>query len=228
MPDNFPPTEDVLKMKKGGMSDYQIKKELEKKGYSFQQISEALNQVDIKSGVEEGGNSGMQLSAINEEKSEDEFIPVPTPQATNQAPQDEYKQQSQNVMSNVGSQQMSFQPQQPSPFGNLQSLVEEIVEEKWSELMVNVGDINVWKAKMVDDVESVKQEVVRMQSRFENMQSAVLGKVKEYNEGIKDIGVEMKALERVFEKIIEPLTMNVKELSRITEELRGKKLGPQF
>ena len=70
MPDNFPPTEEVLKMKKGGMSDYQIKKELEKKGYSFQQISEALNQADIKSGVEEGGNSGMQLSAINEEKSE--------------------------------------------------------------------------------------------------------------------------------------------------------------
>ena len=33
---------------------------------------------------------------------------------------------------------------------------------------------------------------------------------------------EMKALEKVFERIVEPLVTNVKELERITTKLKGK------
>lgn len=230
MPDNNPPTEEVLRMKKDGLDDTRIRRELEKKGYSFQQISEAFNQANIKSGVEEG----MQVSALNKasEEEEESFVPVPTPQAASPQPETEgasptqYQQPAREI---GGEAVQRAQPYQQAPLvGNIQALVEEIVEEKWSEISVGVGDINIWKVKMVDDLESVKQELIRMQNRFENLQGAVLGKVREYSEDIKDLGAEMKALEKVFEKIIEPLTTNVKELSRITEDLKVKRPGVKF
>lgn len=114
------------------------------------------------------------------------------------------------------------QPQISSDY--IQQIAEEVVEEKWDDLMSKVGDIRLWKDKIDNDITSIKQEIVRTQNHFENLQKAVLGKVGEYNENILNINTEMKALEKVFEKIIQPLTENIKELNRITNKLKTKKI----
>ena len=105
----------------------------------------------------------------------------------------------------------------------MQAVVEQIVEEKWKEMVRNVGDINLFKARISDDIESVKQEVLRTQKRLEDIQVAVLGRVKDYNESVLNMGNDMKALEQVMSKIIEPLTQNVKDLNKLTEELKHHK-----
>ena len=56
---------------------------------------------------------------------------------------------------------------------------------------------------------------------MENLQNSVLGKVKDYDQGMKDVQSEMKALEKVFEKILEPLVANIKELDKITKDLKN-------
>jgi len=104
----------------------------------------------------------------------------------------------------------------------IQEITESVVEEKWDELMDKVGDLRLWKEKINSDMTSIKQEILRTQNRFENLQAAVLGKVHDYNENIININNEMKALEKVFEKILQPLTENVKELSKITDKLKKK------
>ena len=71
---------------------------------------------------------------------------------------------------------------------------------------------------------SIKQELLRVEERFEQLQTAVLGRVKDYDEGIRGVHTEMKALEKVFEKILEPLTSNIKDLEKITEALKKSKL----
>ena len=65
---------------------------------------------------------------------------------------------------------------------------------------------------------------MRTRNHFANLQKAVLGKVTEYNENILNINTEMKSLEKVFEKILTPLTHNIKELSKITNKLKTKKV----
>ena len=61
-----------------------------------------------------------------------------------------------------------------------------------------------------------------MEERFENLQKAILGRVEDYNRTISTVGTEMKALEGVLERILQPLVSNIKELSRITEDLKKK------
>ena len=117
----------------------------------------------------------------------------------------------------------SFQQPQIST-DYIQQLAEEIVDEKWDDLMNKVGDIRLWKDKIEMDITSIKQEIMRTQNHFANLQKAVLGKVSEYNENILNINTEMKSLEKVFEKILQPMTQNIKELDRITSKLKTKKI----
>lgn len=192
----------VLEYLKQNRSNEEITNSLEQLGYNLQQISDAINQAKIKLGVE--GNmppSGM------EESSYDDDIPIPE-----QAPQQVQPQYEQSYQ----------MPQQQSiGYNDMQALVEEVVEEKWREFIKDVGDIAVWKARVADDMEATKQELVRTQRRLEDLQTAVLGKVKDYNQTVLDINREMKALEQVFGKILEPLTTNIKELQQVTQDLKG-------
>ncbi len=123
-------------------------------------------------------------------------------------------------------------PPQPSPFyqqqetesssEQIQEIAEAIIEEKWQEANAKIGDIALWKDRVDSDLTAIKQEILRTQDHFKNLQSAVLGKVTEYNKNILDINSEMKALEKVMEKIIQPLTTNVKELGKITAKLKKR------
>ncbi|MFH0798513.1 MAG: hypothetical protein V1906_03820 [Candidatus Woesearchaeota archaeon] len=227
------PTETVLGFLKEGRSKQQIMQELQGKGYGLQQINEALNQASIKMGVEGdnvpriGGNMAnedyqpseeMRISELEKETE----IPVPAPEQNAG-----YAEQAQDYGSMPSPQEMAdaaAQQAMPQGYGlsqdDVQSLVEEIIDEKWRELMSSVGDIATWKVQMADETEAIKQEILRIQARFDNLQAAVLGKVDEYSRGITDVGTEMKALEKVFEKILEPMSANIKELARITEDLR--------
>ncbi len=221
------PISEVLDLIKKGLSNEEITKQLEAKGFNLQQISDAINQAKIKEGVE--GNmpeQNMQEQQAQQQSAEQE-IPLPqgTPEGQNQV---------QGVTEVQGGMPMQQQdqyqpapqqayPQQGQSYGDMQALVEQIIEEKWQAMMKDVGDIRVFKSRVGDDMESVKQELMRTQKRLEDLQVAVMGKVKDYNDGVVKIGSDMKALEQVFTKIMEPLTLNVKELGRITESLKHKK-----
>ena len=207
MPSDIP-ISDVLGMLKNGYSNEEISRVLEQKGYNLQQISDAINQGSIKQGVE-GPMPDMQPSAM------DQDIPLP--------PQEQPAPVQPQAPAVPQQQYYQMPPQQGPSYEEMQAVVEQIVEEKWRDLMRNVGDISVFKARVGDDLEATKQEVLRTQKRLEDLQVAVLGKVREYNQNVIDINNEMKALEQVFGKIIEPLTANVKELARVTEELKKKK-----
>ncbi len=117
--------------------------------------------------------------------------------------------------------QQSFQAARQSN-EEIQEIAESIIEEKWQELTSKLGDFNLWKDRMENELTGIKQEIIRTQANFANLQRGVFGKVSEYNDNISNLNSEMKALEKVFEKIMQPLTTNVKELSKITEKLKEK------
>ena len=104
----------------------------------------------------------------------------------------------------------------------IEELIESVVDEKWRTLIENVGDIGLWKDKVRTEILSIKQEIVRLENRFDNLQKAILGKITTYDENIIEVGSEIKALEKVFSKIIDPLTTNIRELDRITKQLKEK------
>lgn len=102
----------------------------------------------------------------------------------------------------------------------VEALIEQIIEEKWDILTGDLGDINIWKEKVRTEIISTKQELLRLEHRFEEVNKAVLGKVSQYDKSIKSVGTDVKAIEKVLQKILKPLTTNIKELQRLTTKLK--------
>ena len=192
------PTSEVLEMQKKNMSHEQIVDYLHQKGYNSQQIMDAINQAELKTNPSEKGFQDQQLPDLT----------APAPGINYEQPQ---------------FQQQRFQPPQRNVEEQIEEIAEAIVDEKWEELTKDVGNISLWKESVQTEVESVKQEILRLEGRLEKLQNAVLGKVEDYNKTLNEVNTEMQALSKVFEKIIEPLTTNIKELSRITSDLKNKK-----
>jgi len=205
------PTQKVQQMIAKGLTNEEITRSLEGQGFNLDQISSALNQAGLSSEelppmpAEAPGYEQPYQEAPQQQESPQE----------QQYPAEGYPQQQEVAQYQLPQQQMSYE--------DIQAIVEEILEEKWKEFMKDTGDINVWKARVSDDLEATKQELVRTQKRVEDLQVAILGKVKEYSKGMQDIGSDMKALENVFGKILEPLTKNIKDLNKVTEELKKSK-----
>ena len=167
------------------------------------------------------------MTSVNESES----IPSPATEEIPSAPEptaDETALPTTNYAGEYQTQEYT-QPNSQYNGGNqidmdrIHELIEAVINEKWQETMSGLGNLAVWKEKINNDVISIKQELIRLEERFEQLQNAVLGRVKEYDEGIRGVHTEMKALEKVFERILEPLTSNIKELSVITQELKKTK-----
>ena len=199
-----PPTEQVIHMVEQGYSNEEIINALQNQGYSNQAISEALNQAHTKSSVEGAVPSPqMQPSVLNQ--SDKSFT-------TRQVPVTPFKEQYLSPVQNLSSERQSSD--------QFQELAESIIDEKWQKVLEDIGDLAVWKEKVRSDIVSLKQELLRMEARFENLQNAITGKIKDYDKNIGDVGTDIKALEKLLQNILQPLSTNVKELSKITERLK--------
>ncbi len=173
---------------------------------------------DIKAGVE-GLVGDAPAPPTLEEAPE---APAPAVTTTMQEEEQEPALTSETAYAETALQNPSRQEVESAPMDieRVHAIIEAVVTEKWEDLISKVGDITTWKERTNMNVLSIKQELLRTNERFTNLQNAVLGRVKTYDQGIQDIHTEMKALERVFERIVEPLVSNIKELNRITQELK--------
>ena len=196
-----PPTAQVIDMMQQGYPIEQVKSSLQSMGFSQEMIMEALAQAHAKMSVEDSAppapSPAMHQSIFDEEHAPIRTPPTSPPQLSSFAER--------------GSQE------------RVEELIESVIEEKWQRVLEDIGSLSAWKDKVRNDVLSLKQEMLRLESRFENLVGAVTGKIKDYDQGIENVGTDIKALEKLLQHIITPLSTNVKELSRITEALKKTK-----
>jgi len=103
----------------------------------------------------------------------------------------------------------------------IEEIAEAIIDEKWDELVSNVTKIVEWKDKVEGDITTMKEQMKQIEDRFKSVQSSIIGKVEDYDRAMKDVGTDVKALTKVFQKILPGFTENVNELSRISQRFKG-------
>ena len=107
-----------------------------------------------------------------------------------------------------------------------EELIEAIIEEKWNELVKDLSTVLEWKSATENTITTMQTQFKDLQSSFDKLHSALLGKIGEYDKHILDVASEIKAMEDVFSKVLPTFTENVSELSRVTEDIQhamGKK-----
>jgi hypothetical protein len=106
---------------------------------------------------------------------------------------------------------------------DIEQIAENIIDEKFESLNIEVQKFEKWKTVIDTKVKDLSDNVKKIDARVSDTQKSIMTKVSDYNKSIKDVDVELKALTRVFEKVMPTFTTNVKELSKIvTKSKRGR------
>jgi len=101
-----------------------------------------------------------------------------------------------------------------------EAVVEQIIEEKWQDLQKDLAKINEWKDLLTSRIDKLEQGVLDMRTDLDGLHKAIVARIGEYDKTLMDVGTEIKAMEKVFQKVLPELTGNIQELSRITKNVK--------
>lgn len=187
------PTQTVISLRQQGYSNDQIIQQLQSQGYNSAQIFDAMSQADMMAAGAYPGSA------------------QPMPELQQPIVPQEY-------------QQRAPMPGEEQPVDErIEEIAEAIIDEKWNELVKNINKVMEWKEKTEARIVQIEQVVADIKQQFESLHQGVLGKIGQYDQNITNIGVEIKAMEKVFQKLLPAFTENVNELSRITRNVKDKK-----
>ena len=189
------PVEQVLMMKQQGYTNNQIVQALQSQGYNTNQIYDAINQASLN------GSQGMQPE-----------MGMP-----------EYGQSFEQAY-----QQPQYQPQafqapkevQPAPTideERIQEIAESIIDEKWNEFASDIKRVIEWKDKSEDRLAKIEQQILDLRMAMDSLTKSIMSKITSYDQNITDVGTEIKAMEKVFQKVLPTLTESVNKLDRMAK-----------
>lgn len=205
------PTDIVQALRAQGLTNNQLVQSLQRDGYKSHEIFDAINQADLKGQMgqmPEGYGAPQQASPAQFSMPFPSGPPQFAPPQAPSAPRFPQPPSSQDYSEGDHKEK-------------IEEVAEAIIEEKWSDLVKNVNKIVAWKEKADEKMVKMEHDFASLKEQFEALHQGILSKISEYDSGLTNIGTEIKALEKVFQKILPTLTENVNELSRITRDAKS-------
>lgn len=199
------PIEQVLMMKQQGYTNNQIVQTLQSQGYSTNQIFDAINQAGLSGGFQATEPQGQFEAGMQDYGYEQQ--PYQQPSApTFQTPRE--------IQTPVSLDEE-----------RIQEVAEAIIEEKWNELASDIKKVIEWKEKSEDRIAKLEQQILDLRMSIDSLTKSIMSKISAYDQNIVDVGTEVKAMEKVFQKVLPNLTESVNKLDRMTKGYKdtGKK-----
>ncbi|MFC2136033.1 hypothetical protein ACFLTH_15570 [Bacteroidota bacterium] len=212
------PVPEVQAMKSQGMDNNRIIQTLQRDGYSSSQIFEAMNQSDMTPAV-----SGASPEEVKKEVQSGS--PPMDSSGSPASPQASMTPQEQPVSSGFKQPNPSLGPipnfQQETP--RVEEIVESIIEEKWEEIVRDISKIVEWKNTTDSKLTALEHDFASLKDEFDKLHQAVIGKIGEYDRNILNVGAEVKAMEKVFSKVLPVFTEKVNQLSDVADSFKNIK-----
>ncbi len=226
-PDDLP-VDHILTLRNQGLNNNQIIQTLQRYGYSVDQINNAFNQADVKTGVQTPFGTGPGATLPRGGSYYD-------PSAMQNMPAHGGPPMGQGMggMGPMSGPAPSQAPRQARPADHeeetgvpsaseekIHEIAEAIIEEKWQDITQHVEKIISWKEETEQKLAKMEQDLAHLSTSFDKLHEGVLGKIGDYDKTLENVGTEIKALEKVFQKILPGFVENVQELSRITRKMK--------
>lgn len=113
-------------------------------------------------------------------------------------------------------------PENVALYERIAEIAENIIDEKWDQLITEVKKIIEWKEKVEEKQRQLMNDVQKLKDDFKVLHQGVLGKLDDYDARMRDVGTELGAVGKVFKDVIPEFVENVKELSSLTGKMKKK------
>ena len=206
------PLSKIQELKSRGMTNNQIIQTLQQQGFTMTQVFDALSQSSVQPSATTQAmqnGTGQFLNAASQTSQ----VPPLSPSQLN------------TRQTGVRRMEMPPMPNQQAPLNfdpgsDTEEMIEAIIDEKWNDMVADINKVIAWKESTESRIAKMEQQMVDMKDQFDKLHQAIVGKVGEYDQHILEVGAEVKAMEKVFSKVLPVFTDNVAELSRITDQVR--------
>ena len=195
------PVEQALMMKQQGYTNNQIAQILQGQGYNNSQISDVINQASLSGGFQESPSPELETGMPDYGQSYEQEQPYTQTQFQAQRPQ---AAKETDIPPSIDEERM-------------QEIAEAIIDEKWEEFAKDVNKMIEWKERNEDRISKVEQQLIDLRLSIDSLTKSIMVKVSSYDQNIVDVGTEIKAMEKVFQKVLPTLTENVNKLDRMTK-----------
>jgi hypothetical protein len=220
--------EQVIQMKKQGISDNEIVAELTRQKVSPREINDALKQAQIKSAVSDLQDADMQPSL---DTPKGYSAPSPQPDYA-PSPQKDY------VPQEVGYSAQEYAPSEEQPTAGYETytggggidtdtiieIAGQIFSENIRKIQSQVEDNTEANSLMQSKIESVSERLKKIETTIDKLQIAILERVGSYGQNIEGIRKEMSMMQDSFSKMLAPKAE--KQIpSRASEQENYSELG---
>jgi|TARA_Y100000310_G_scaffold339022_1_gene430371 DNA-binding transcriptional MerR regulator len=209
------PVNQVLSMRQQGVPNDKIIDALKSSGFSSSQIFDAMSQADTMGAA--GPITPPPPGGPGEAPPQPGMAPPPGAGDVPQFPQPAAEPHP------IPPMPAQAQPAESVDRETIEEVAESIIDEKWEEISKNINKIVEWKSATETKIIKLDQQFKDLKAEFENLHKALISKVNEYDQNILNVGTEIKAMEKVFQKVLPTFTENVSELSRLTGKMKKTK-----
>ena len=116
---------------------------------------------------------------------------------------------------------------QENLYERIEQITESLIDEKWDDFVTEMKKVIAWKESTEKTISSMQTTIEKMKEDFNLLHQGVLGKINQYDDQIKEVDSELKAVGKVFKDVIPVFTNSVKDLHQISQDLKGGKDGKQ-
>lgn len=188
-------SDQIIALRQQGYADEQIIQTLQSQGNKSSEIYDAITKADMASGAPAAPSAPSG-----------QYPPGPAPPG-----QYAYEQPAEPAP-----------PPEPAPETveddreKIEQIAEAIIDEKWNELVKDINKVMELNRKTESRLVKMEGDIKNLKDNFENLHKGILGKITEYDKNLVNVGTDIKAMEKVFQKILPTFTENVNKLSRLT------------
>ena len=199
------PVEQALMMKQQGYTNNQIAQILQSQGYNNSQISDVINQASLSGNFRESEEVETGMPEYGQSYEEQPYT------QTMFQPQNAQERRETQIPVSVDEERV-------------QEVAEAIIDEKWEEFAKDIKRVIEWKERTEERVAKLEQQIIDLRLSIDSLTKSIMMKVSSYDQNIVDVGTEIKAMEKVFQKVLPTLTENVNKLDRMA---KGYKIEQQ-
>ncbi|MGC8885347.1 MAG: hypothetical protein ACP5JY_02990 [Candidatus Nanoarchaeia archaeon] len=118
-----------------------------------------------------------------------------------------------------------FKPEAPKPLSEeIEETAEAIIAEKWEKFKRELEEIRKIQDDFSASLSGLSERMTNIEKKMDMVIEQILGKVEEYSKGVQDVGVELKAMQKMFNTLMPTFTENIKELQELVERAKTEGL----
>lgn len=190
--------EEIIQLRNRGISEEEIIQMMRDRGVSPREISDALNQVQIKNAVSD--IQGVEMTESPVPQIPNQYVQEPIPE--------ERYQENYSYQEPIQNYYQPIPEQQPTGIDTetIIDISEQVVIDKTSEIINQMRMFNEFKEITKIKLDQMDLRLKKIELIIDKLQISILEKIGSYGDNLNSIKKEMSMMQDSFSKIVDPLT----------------------